>query len=316
MSRSFDGWKVWLPLYLLLALASGFVDFRVRAYPELAVKQYIPEVVAGTADAPGLYRVLAPFSFTWIVDTTGAAPMTVWHVTRLLWFLAAWLAIHAYLRTWFAIGEAVLGTFVVGALIPLTYTNSWAHPDHIPELALFTLGCLAVARARDATFLAVLIVATLNRETAVFLVLLHAAAAPFSATRLLRSAGFFGVWALIYVGLRLARGFKGYEYWQLWRNFEFLQLLPPTYDPYYRAYAWFGIVLAVVLVGVALAGRTRQPLFARRALLVVPIIFLVSLTISSIIETRILTPVLPLVLPALMFTLRLPKDGEDGSLHS
>ena len=53
--------------------------------------------------------------------------------------------------------------------MPLTYTNSWPHPDHIPELALFTLACLAVARGHDGWFAAALIVASLNRETSAFL---------------------------------------------------------------------------------------------------------------------------------------------------
>jgi hypothetical protein len=298
---------------VLLTLASGFVDFRVRAYPDLAVTKYIPEVVAGTADAPGLYRVLAPFSFTWVVQTTGADPMTVWHLSRLAWFLAAWLALHAYLRTWVAPGEAVLGTFLAAALLPLTYTNSWAHPDHIPELALFTLGCLAIARGSRGGFLVALIAATLNRETAAYLVVLYAVTAHITRKRLVEAAGYGVVWAVIYVGLRLARGFKDYEYLQLWRNLEFLQFLPAQYDPYYRAYAWFGIALVAVLAGVGAATHRRQPLFVRRAPLTVPIILALSLTVSSIIEARILTPVLPLLLPALMFTLCLPKYGLDGS---
>jgi hypothetical protein len=313
MNRALAGWTTWLPLYLLLALASGFVDLRVRAYPDLAVTRYIPEVVAGTADAPGLYRVLVPYIFTWIVGAVDADPMTVWHVTRLAAFLLAWLSLHAYLRTWFSPGEAVLGVFVAAALLPLTYTNSWPHPDHIPELALFTLGCLAIARHSDAAFFVVLALATLNRETAVFLVPLHAVAAPITRTRLRRSALALGLWASIYLGLRAIRGFRSYEYWQFWRNLEFLQLLPPPYDPYYRAYAWFGIALAGVLAWVALRGRAGQPLFVRRAPIVVPLFFLVSLTLSSIIETRILTPVLPLLLPGLMFTLQMPKPGVDTS---
>ena len=316
MKDAFTAWPIWLPLYLLLAVASGFVDLRVRAHPENAVNVYMPQVVDGTADAPGRYRVLIPFANDVIVRATGAAPMNVFLLTRLLWFALAFVALHVYLRTWFAPAAAMTGTILTAALIPLTYTNSWPHPDHIPELALFTLACLAVARQHDGWFAAALVVASLNRETSAFLVLVYAVTRPFSRAHAMRTAGFAAVWALIFVGLRLWRGWEPYDMWQLGRNIEFLKLLPPPYDPYYRAYAWFGIALTVPLLYLALRSRRRQPVFVRRILLVVPVVFVVALAISSIIESRIFTPVLPILLPALMFTVATPKSVEEGPLPS
>ena len=52
MSRTLAGARLWVPFYLVLAFASGYVDLRVRAHPTHAVDKYIPEVIAGTADAP------------------------------------------------------------------------------------------------------------------------------------------------------------------------------------------------------------------------------------------------------------------------
>jgi hypothetical protein len=116
-------------------------------------------------------------------------------------------------------------------------------------------------------------------------------------------------WGAIYLGLRLWRGFQHYDYWQIGRNLEFLRLLPENYDPYYRAYAYFGIVLFGSLGAIAvLRGRNAaRPLFVTRALWVVPMIGVVAFAISSIIESRIFTPIYPLVMPALMFAL-LPAD--------
>ena len=114
---------------------------------------------------------------------SGADPMHVWLVGRLCWFLLAWFATHAYLRTWFDVRTSILGTATVAALLPTTYTNSWAHPDHVPELALFTLGCLAAARRDDFWFAVVLLLATLNRETAVFLLPVYLVAAPVTGRR-------------------------------------------------------------------------------------------------------------------------------------
>jgi hypothetical protein len=254
----FTGWRLWLPLYLTIAVATGFADLRARAYPDRVVTHYVPEVVEGRAEAPGRYRILAPWVVHVTAVVTGWAPMTAWLVTRLAWLLLAYLAIHAYLRTWFDLPVALAGTLFVAATLPLTFTNSWAHPDHIPELALFTWGCLAVAKRDDGLFGMVLTLATLNRETSVFLVLLYAVVEPLSRVRVVRLVGFAALWAAIYVGLRLAYGFQHYEYWQVQRNLEFLKLLPPNYDLYYRAYAWFGVVLFGPLLWLGLRSRASS----------------------------------------------------------
>src|SRR5690349_1288329 len=83
-SATFQGMRVWLPLYVLLAIAIGFVDLRVRRFPDHGMQKYVAEVVTGKADAPGLYRVLMPFTLVELVDVTGVEPMTIWHVSRLV----------------------------------------------------------------------------------------------------------------------------------------------------------------------------------------------------------------------------------------
>jgi hypothetical protein len=303
VTRSALGWRVWLPFYVLLAVASGFTDLRFRTHVDHAVRVYIPEVVTGTAEAPGLYRVLAPFTFEYLARASGADRMTLWHATRLAWFLVAWLVWHCYLRTWFGAGTAVLGTAVVAALLPMTFTNSWAHPDHIPELVLFTAGCLAMARERDGWFAVVLVLAALNRETSVFLLPMYLLAGRLDRARIAKAAGFVAIWLTVFAGLRWLRGFRMYDYWQFGRNLEFLKLLPPGWDPYYRAYAWFSLVLFVPLVYVALQTRREQPLFMRRAYVAAIPVFVAAWTMSSIIETRIFTPVFALVAPGVVFTL-------------
>jgi hypothetical protein len=131
--------------------------------------------------------------------------------------------------------------------------------------------------------------------------------------RLVKPAAFAAIWAAIYVGLRVARGFVPYDAWQLFRNLEFLKLLPAPYDPYARAYAWFGLVLFGPLLYLALQRRGELPLFVRRALWVVPLVAITCLLFSSIVETRIFTPLFPLIVPAVMFTVLQPKDSTEHS---
>jgi hypothetical protein len=301
---AFD-WHVCIVL-ALLTLSVGFVDQRIRAYPDLGYKTYVPAVLAGTAEAPGKYRVLAPAIYDVFRRSTGLSPESAWIATNLLWLAFSFAIMYVYLLTWFTVPQALAGTWLLAATLPLTFTNSWPHPDQFPELGLFTLGSWAAVTRRDALFGLALALATLNRETAVFLVLLYALTAPVSRRHVLRCVLFAGLWAVLFVGLRAWRGFESYDYWQLTRNLSFLRLIPPPRDIYYRSYAYFGIVLVGGLTLIGMRRLPSKPLFVRRALLVVPAFTLVALTISSIIETRIFTPLYAAVLPAALHTIFSP----------
>ena len=300
MSRA---WRAFV-IIAVLSVAAGFTDLRVRSYPTRAYTEFIPNVIAGTADAPERYRVLVPFTVEGFRHLTGTTPANAWHLTRLTLFFVGFATFFVYLRTWFSDTLALLGTSIVAGTWPLTLTNSWAHPDHVAELALFTAGCLAIAQRRTVWVVLVLAVATLNRETAVFLVPTYLVTGALTVQRLAVTAMLGGVWAAIYIGLRVWRGFADYDYLQLLRNLDFLRLLPDNFDPYYRAYAYFGLLLFGGLLVVALYQSSGpKPLFISRALWVVPVFGIVAFTISSIIESRIFTPLYPLVIPAVIFSL-------------
>jgi hypothetical protein len=298
-----------LLLYLSMAVATGFADLRMRAHIGNVFESYIPGVVLNTESAPGAYRVLAPFLVHELSELTGASLQSVWYVTRLLWILFAYCLLHVYLRTWFTTDRAVIGVALTGATFPLTFTNSWPHPDHFPELALFTLGALAIARGWNGLFAVALVAAALNRETSAFLVVLYAVARPLTTRRMAHTAGFALGWAAVYVGLRAIRGLRHYDYWQAGRNLADLGLLPAAFDPYYRAYAYFGLILFGPLLYLALSAR-EAPAFARRALLVVPCFAAVAFLFSSIIEARIFTLVYPLVLPGVVAYFSSPVQSE------
>jgi hypothetical protein len=293
-----------LLLYVTFAAATGFADTRMRAHPAHQVDTFIPAVVANTESAPAKYRVLAPFLDHYASRLTGLSPQNTWYLTRLLWIFLAYALTHAYLRTWFGPGEAAAGVALTAATMPLLFTNSWAHPDHMPELALFALGAMAVARRSDRLFAVALAAAAFNRETSVFLVLLYLVAEPITRARLIRGALFGLEWFAIYAGLRLWRGLGHYDYWQAGRNLADLAVPLPAdfYDPYYRLYAYFAIVLFAPMLYLALRAR-QAPAFARRALLVVPVVAAVAFTFSNIIESRIFTPLYALILPGVLFCL-------------
>jgi hypothetical protein len=305
-------WQV-TALLLTLVVASGFVEFHIRLFPEYAYTTYIPGVIDGTYGAPATYRVLVPFGNTWLSHVTGLSPAAIWHATRLAWFFAAYLAVLIYLRSWFNERVALAGVCAVAAALPLTYTNSWAHADSIPELALFTLGCAAVVRGWDAVFAIALVAAAFNRETAGFLIPVYFLARPLTLRNTAKSAGFAALFLMIFIGLRLWRGIEHYDYWQLGRNLEFLKLLPPPYDIYKRAYAWFVVALAGPAAAIIAAGWKQIPWNARRLVWATAPFLLTSVTISSIIETRIFIPLIPLLLPAALWALMPPQNDRTAS---
>src|SRR5688572_3965668 len=90
-----------LVLLAVMSVASGFLDLRIRQYPERPYKEFIPHVVDGTADAPERYRVLVPFTLDGISRATGLPISTVWHISRLLLFFAAYITFYAYLSIWY-----------------------------------------------------------------------------------------------------------------------------------------------------------------------------------------------------------------------
>ena len=298
-----------LLVYVSLAIATGFADLRMRPHTEKVLTEYIPGVVANTEFPPGAYRVLAPFVINATAAATGASLEATWYVSRLVFIFVAFWAMHVYLRTWFAAEHAFAGVALTAATLPLTFTNSWPHPDSMPELALFALGAMAIARRADAWFGVVLLLAALNRETSAFLVLLYFVTRPMTRTHIVRTAIFGLEWFTIYAGLRAIRGLHHYDYWQAARNWADLGLLPPNYDPYYRAYAYFVVALFGPMLYLALRAPVlrEMPLFPRRALIVVPFFVAVAFMFSSIIESRIFTPLYALVLPATMFALFAPE---------
>jgi hypothetical protein len=304
MSRMARAWLWLIPFYVALATATGFADYHTRLNPDLGFTKYVPEVVSGTAEPPGRYRVLAPLLFDRFERASHWAPVTNWLVFRWTCLLLALLAGHVYLRTWFGDGEAALGNALLTALLPLTFTNSWPNPDQFTELALFTFACACIARDWWWAFLAAVAVNALNRETSAFLVLLFAIAGPMDRRRLSRAAVAAAVWGAITLGLRWRLGFVPYDPWHLASNLASLVPMGPGFPGYKRIFGWFFLILLAPCFLLATRHWPRQPRMARMAAaLVAPLFVLTGTLFSSTLESRIFTPILPLLAPSMLFAL-------------
>ena len=294
-------WRTLL-LYLGMAIALSFTDHRMRRFPDYVVTTYIPQVVQGNADAPGRYRVLVPFVVDTLTRATGGSPMIVFLAVRLCLLYAALLATHRLLQNWFTPLIATGGTGLLAALLPLTYTNSWAHPDSVVELLLLAAGCALIVSKRDGWFAVVLVAAAFNRETSAFLLLLWAwerLAESRSWPMLIRVAGVGSAWWAVFLGLRWVRGFASYEYWMLPRNIAAFVPLPDNFDPYVRISGLLWLCLAVPLLVLAAAGVKRMgwSSYFGRTTIVAGSLLVTGFLISSVLESRIFVPLLPLLIP-------------------
>lgn len=301
-----------LPLYLAMATALGFVDHRVRPFPETAWTKYVPAVLHHEEPAPAKYRVLGPIVYDKLLHATGLRPDTAWLFFRWLCLLGAFLAGHLLYSTWFSSRGAVAGNAVLGAVLPLTFTVSWGHPDHLLELFLFTLGCACVARRWTTAFLGVLVVATLNRETAFLLVVVFAVAEGLTVGRLRWIGAAALVWLATYAGLRWRLGYSGYNPLHFWENLWFLQTWPEfakDRDIYYRFYGWFFVLLLGAPIVAIVRTWAAQPRFVRGAAgVAVPLFVTIGFLFSSVMEPRIFTPLLPLLATGMLFALFEPES--------
>jgi hypothetical protein len=308
-------------VYVCVAVALGFVDHRIR--PERTrhhvVSEYVPSVIAGTSGAPAKYRILMPYTLDRVTRATSADPYIVFLLAEFTTITASLFAVHAFIRRWYSTGASLAGTIALAALLPLTFVNTWAHPDSFPELTIFALGSLAVAARRDLLLAAILAVGMFNRETTGFLVLLwavHRLAEDRSAKTLTTLALLVGLAGGIYLGLRWARGFEQYGMWMLPENLRMLRLLPPGFDPYTRIAGYFWLVLLGVPGWLAVRGSLYpgSPRFFRSTLPVAGSLILVAWTLAAIIEARVLIPVLPLLLPgAMRYFVDIRPDSPDSS---
>jgi hypothetical protein len=304
--------RIALALYVCVAISIGFMDHRSRRFPEHPVVKYIPGVLDGSYGAPAIYRPLSPLAVDGFTRLTGWPPLTAFLVFRLLVIFASLAAFHWYLRFWYSGTASLGGTLGMAALLPLTFTNSWAHPDSFPELVIMAIGCRLVAARCDGWLALVLVIGMLNRETASFLAVLWTIDRLRTA-RSAHNAAWAGTYAVlclgVYFGLRLVRGYEGYQMFMLWQNLALLKPLPAGFDPYVRIVGYFWIALLAVPGALAIAAvrRPGTPRFFVSGVITSALMLVVAFAIAAIGESRVLLPILPMLAPAVVWAVQ-PLD--------
>lgn len=248
---------------------------------------------------PARFRVLVPYVLDPIIKVTARfmpyedAFGRVYAVFYLAAMTSMLYALFAYLRLFFTDEQALVGALVPAATMPMALRSYDYAPYSQLEPTFFAIALILIYRQRHAWLALLVAIATLNRETGIFLVALFAVAYPLTAARVRLAAVYFAIWAAVFFGLRLVIGEGPPRYWTLdtvWHgNTHSLEQIV------------YGLVNMALLYGAfwifAPLGLKHAPVFVRRTALVIPP-YLVTVGAWGIwTEARLLQPTYALVIP-------------------
>ncbi|BAJ64957.1 hypothetical membrane protein [Anaerolinea thermophila UNI-1] len=209
-------------ILLSLALALGYMYYLNIEKNTLDMRLDLHrQIVQGSAPSPYQYRVLVPFlaeglfrverlffpdyrafALSYIVLNVGALFLWLWAGFRLL-------------RVWYRTEYALIGTLFVAAVTPLTFYDHYFQPWSFWEAFFYILSLMLMAEGRWGWLAGVVLLASLNRETAV-LILPAFALTMLAGERLFNlrgwqwtRAGWLALYALLWGGVFLAlRGLR------------------------------------------------------------------------------------------------------------
>jgi hypothetical protein len=280
-------------------------------------------VISGAAGSPYRYRVLVPMLLDGLTRTLAVlglgnvAFLYAWAIYDCLAVMAQLLALYALARQWFSPTEALVGVAFTSGVTLATFAYFTFQPWSLLEVTFFSLGFLFAYRRRWGVVSLLVVLASLNRETGVFLPLAlllasidarHwfdiAALRQAAARRETRGAfGLLLVSVAIFAGLRLLRGSASPVddlADVVSRNLERNNLIAA------------GLAL-LLFMGVgwlyALRGFARAPLFIRRVGRVVPFYLAAFAVWGWWREVRILTTLYPILIVLVLAYCYLPRSA-------
>jgi hypothetical protein len=265
-------------------------------------------IVAATAPSPYRYRVLIPFvgdALTAVLaPATGRVAAFVWAYLAIeaVAFALLMLVLYRYLRSWFGASHALIGVLFVAATLPTALADHYYQPWSLLKPALVAAGLLLARAGRHVALAFLVLVATLNRETALYIPLLYLAtridvAAIVRHRRPPRAAtlGWFVLYAGIWLGVMLAlRAWRGpAPHAHALAEILAVNLRPEnTLRLLINLSLFFGFFWFLVLFGL----RRADP-FLRRAAATVPLYLALVVLWGRWYEVRLLMPLYPVLVP-------------------
>jgi hypothetical protein len=295
-------------------LAYGYYRTIDRPYVD-ARRELHEEIVRGEAPEPYRFRILAPMIAETFRRALAPAAAGEWAflIAYAVFDLAAlalflWM-LFCYVRTWFGDDQSLIGVLFAAATMGVALRDHYFQPWSLLEPALFTAGLYCIHRGRRGALAAIAAVASLNRETGVFIPFAYLIAGRSSgsgqvggrrgAGGVVFGAALFAIWAAVFFGLRRMIGRA--EPVGTVADILAYNLTAPVIA---RATIRGALVFGVFWLFAAL-GLRRAPGFVRRTALIVPLYLIPVALWGGWHETRLLLPLDAVIVPlALSFLYR------------
>ncbi len=255
-------------------------------------------IVNRTARAPERYRVLVPYLLDLPIRAL-AQFMPYEKAFGRVYAAYYWLAIsvmlyalHLGLRTYFTSEQALVGVLLAASTLPMALRYHAYSPYSLLEPTFFALALLWIREERHVLLALLTLIATLNRETGIFVVFFLLAVAPLDRRHVRSAATLLTIWAATFWGLRWYAGDapRFFDLRTTWHgNTHTIEQLMIA------ATSWLLMLGALWLY--AVMGISRAPAFVRRSALVLPAYALTILMWGAWVEVRLWLPMYPVILP-------------------
>lgn len=277
---------------------------RPRLEPRLELHS---QIIAGTALSPYRYRILVPFAaefFTKVLSTVvsvKAAFLLSYAAYDLLAVFFLLTILFLWLRTWFNREQSLIGVLFVAGTMPIALQDHYFQPWSLLEAGLFVAALLAIHRKRYWLLSFLVALASLNRETAVFIPLaffLTIDKKSFFNTRskndwkpVLLFGQLLLIWAIVFWGLRYSLGSAPHI-----ATIAGLLARNTSLGSLFYTFVNGSLFLGGLWV-FALLGFRYAPRFIKRVALIVPF-YLITVIIWGVWpEVRLLMPLYPVLVP-------------------
>lgn len=297
-------WPLWVT-YICLGLClvwlhSVIVNFGDRQADRAERHE---QILSGQGESPWAYRVAMPVAAEGLrraVVKVGIPQKWAleegYLVLRGLGTVGLLLLFHRYLRRWLSISWAVGGTFLLAALHGPSYLYYWYQPDSPTDLLLWVAVAVLTLERKDRWIFPLILVGALNRETSVFMIVIHAALRYGEEPRsklIFRSLVLFAIWAACFLGLRALIGETRWSHGATMFGLFLNNLRHPAWVLY--AVLFFGSLWLLPLLG-----WRHFPVELRRMALGLTTYLGLQLIFGRIREVRILLPLAVVLIPMAM----------------
>lgn len=269
------------------------------------------QILNNEAYSPYQYRILVPNLLNlFIVPISSMVSYNLaFKVISIIYFFSCitiYLSIlYSFLSKFFDNFQSLFGIMIIGITIPLALRDHYYQPWTILEALFILISMILIEKDKFVSLILILILATLNRETAVLIPLLYFFIKVFSFSitnkefnieykNLSKFLGLIFVWLVIFFGLRM--------------------LLPSNTDNITLASVWefntskYGLFKAFINISMFLgflwiyliSGFKQSPDFIKKSSLIIPIYLLAVLLFGMWYEVRLLIILYPLFIPIIL----------------